>query len=57
MAYCHIKLDVDYQQLCTIVLPWKKYKHKCLTKGMKIPPDSFQNFMSKLTQDVEYDKT
>jgi hypothetical protein len=33
-----------------------KYKYKCLSMGIKIAPDAFQNFMSKLIQDMEYMK-
>jgi hypothetical protein len=59
MGYYHIKLDADAQKLCTIVFPWhmEKYKYKRLTMGIKIPPDVFQNFISKLVQDMEYTKT
>jgi hypothetical protein len=59
MRYYHIKLDADAQELCTIVFPWHvgKYKYKRLPMGIKIPPDVFQNFMSKLVQDMEYIKT
>jgi hypothetical protein len=34
--YFHIKLDADAQKLCTIVLPWGKYKYKRLPMGIKI---------------------
>ena len=34
----------------------RKYKHNRLPMGIKIAPDDFQNFMSKLTQDMEYVK-
>jgi hypothetical protein len=59
MGYYHIKLDADAQNLCTIVFPWHigKYKYKRLPKGIKIAPDVFQNFMSKLVQYMEYVKT
>jgi hypothetical protein len=57
MGYYHIKLDADAQKLCTIVFPWGKYKYKRLPMGIKIAPDVFQNVMSKLVQDMEYDKT
>jgi dihydroorotate dehydrogenase len=59
MGYCHIKLDADAQNLCTILFPWnmRKYKYKRLPMGIKIAPDVFQNVMSKLVQDMEYVKT
>jgi hypothetical protein len=36
MGYYHSKLDADAQKLCTIVLPWGKYKYKRLPMGIKI---------------------
>jgi hypothetical protein len=39
MGYYHIKLDADAQNLCTIVFPWRKYKYKHLTMGIKVAPD------------------
>jgi hypothetical protein len=59
MGYYHIKLDADAQRLCTIVFSWHmgKYKYKRLPMGIKIAPDFFQIFMSKLVQDMEYVKT
>jgi hypothetical protein len=38
MGYYHIKLDADVynQNLCKIVLPWRKYKYKRLPMGVKI---------------------
>jgi hypothetical protein len=61
MGCYHIKLDADTQELCTIVFPWYigKYKIQTLTHGYHyfVFPDVFQNFMSKLVQDMEYAKT
>jgi outer membrane phospholipase A len=59
MGYYHIKLDhdADDQKLCTTVLPWGEYNYKRLPMGIKIAPDVFQNVISKLVQDMEYDKT
>jgi dihydroorotate dehydrogenase len=57
MGYYHIKLDVDTQKLCTIVIPWGKYKYKRLPMSIKIAPDIFQNVMSKLVQDMKKFKT
>jgi hypothetical protein len=54
MDYYHIKLDADAQKIYTILLPWGKFKNKCLPLGIKIAPDIFQNVMSKLSQDMEY---
>jgi dihydroorotate dehydrogenase len=57
MGYYHIKLNADDQKLYTIVFPWGKYKYKRLPMGIKIAPDVFQNIMSKLVQDMEYNET
>ena len=57
MDYYHIKLDADDQRLCAMVFSWGKYKYKCLSMGIKIAADVFQNVMSKITQDMEYVKT
>jgi hypothetical protein len=56
MGYHHIKLGADAQKLCTIVLPWRKYKYKRLPISIKIAPDDFQNVMSKLVKDMEFVK-
>jgi dihydroorotate dehydrogenase len=54
-----IKLDAHAQNLCAIVFPWYmgKYKYKRLPMDIKIAPDVFQNVMSKLVQDMQYNKT
>jgi hypothetical protein len=58
MGYYHITLDVDAQNLCTIVFPryTGKIKIQTLIHGYQDwqDPDVFQNIMSKLVQDVEY---
>jgi hypothetical protein len=36
MGYYHIKLDVDAQELCTIVFPWGNNIEKRLPMGIKI---------------------
>jgi dihydroorotate dehydrogenase len=60
MSYYHIKLghDADTQKLCTIIFSkhMGNYKYKRLPMGIKISPDFFQNFMSKIVQDMEYVK-
>jgi hypothetical protein len=59
MGYYHIKLNADAQNLCNIVFPWENHKYKRLPMGIKIAwfLIIFQNFMSKLVQDMEYVKT
>jgi hypothetical protein len=41
MGYYHIKVDTDAdaQNICTIVIPWGKYKYKRLPMGIQIAPD------------------
>jgi hypothetical protein len=58
MGYYHNKLDADAQHSCTIVFPWPmgNYKYKHIPMGIKIAPEVFQNFMSKLVQYMEYVK-
>jgi hypothetical protein len=59
MGYDHIKLDANAQKLCTIVFPWRKIQTQTLNHGYQdcLDPNVFQNFMSKLVQDMEYFKT
>ena len=54
MGYYHIKLNPDAQRLCTIVLPWGKYKYKRLPMGLSVSADIFQAQMSQLTGDLDY---
>ena len=54
MGYYHIKLSPNSKRLCTIVLPWGKYKYQRLPMGLCNSPDIFQEKMSSLMQDLEY---
>ena len=54
MGYYHIKLNPDAQRLCTIILPWGKYKYKRLPMGLSVSADIFQSEMSQLVSDLEY---
>jgi hypothetical protein len=54
MGYYHIKLDANAQELCTIILPWGKYKSKRLPMGIKIAPDVSQKCHVKI--DPGYEK-
>lgn len=40
MGYYTIRLNPDAQRLCTIVLPWGKYKYLRLPMGVSAPPTS-----------------
>jgi hypothetical protein len=60
MGCYHIKLDHDddSQKLCTIVIPWRKYKYKRLPMGIKIAWFlMFFKMSSKLAQNMEYVNT
>ena len=54
MGYYHIKLDADSRKLCTIVLPWGKYKYNTIPMGLCSSCDIFQEKMSELMQGLEF---
>ena len=54
MGYYHIRLNNDSQSLCTIILPWGKYKYMRLPMGLCNSPDIFQGEMNKLLGDLEF---
>jgi hypothetical protein len=54
MGYYHIPLDEFSQQLCTMILPWGKYRYIRLPMGIKNSPDIFQMVMSDLLGDLDY---
>ena len=45
MDYYHIELDPESSRLCTIVLPWDKYKYGKSPMGLCNSPDIFQEKM------------
>ena len=57
MGYYHIDLDPKANELCTIVLPWGKYKYQRLPMGLCNSPNNFQEKMSNLIFDLEYVRT
>ena len=57
MGYYYIELSPYSKQLCTIVLPWGKYKYQRLPMGLKNSPDTFQEKMSELLSGLEYVRT
>ena len=57
MGYYTIRLNPDAQKICTIVLPWGKYKYKRLPMGISGAPDIFQEKMSELMLDLEFVRT
>ena len=54
MGYYTIRLNPDAQELCTIILPWGKYKYKRLPMGVAGSPDIFQAKMSSLMAGLEF---
>jgi Reverse transcriptase (RNA-dependent DNA polymerase) len=54
MGYYHISLTQFSKSLCTIVLPYGKYKYKRLPMGLCNSPDIFQEQMSTLFEDLEF---
>ena len=57
MGYYTIKLNPDAQKICTIILPWGKYKYKRLPMGISGAPDIFQEKMSELMFDLGFVRT
>ena len=48
MGYYHIELSTGSKRICTIVLPWGKYKYQKLPLGVYNSPDIFQENTFKL---------
>jgi hypothetical protein len=48
MGYYHIELTPYSKQLCTIILPFGKYKYQRLPMGLSNSPDIFQEKISEL---------
>ena len=48
MGYYHIELSPGAKHICTIVLPWGKYKYQKLTMGVYKSPKIFQEKISEL---------
>ena len=57
MGYYHIVLTPQSRNLCTILLPWGKYRYIRLPMGLKNSPDIFQEKMSNLMAGLEYVRT
>ena len=53
MGYYNIRLDPTAASLCTLILPWGKYKYKRLPMGIKNSPDIFQQKISDLMEGLE----
>ena len=47
MGYFHIRLFKQAINICTIILPYGKYRYKRLPMGVSNPPDIFQKKMNR----------
>jgi hypothetical protein len=57
MGYYHIELNFVAQNMCTIVLPWGKYRYIRLPMGVANSPDIFQEKMSDLMTGLQFVRT
>ena len=53
MGYYNILLDPNASSLCTLILPWGKYRYKRLPMGIKNSPDIFQQKITELMEGLE----
>ena len=56
MGYYHIVLTPYASSLCTVALPWGKYKYLRLPMGFCNSPDIFQEKMSELMFSLEFSR-
>jgi hypothetical protein len=54
MGYYHIELSPFSKCLCTIVMPFGKYKYQHLPMGLCNSPDILQEHMYEIFSDLEY---
>ncbi len=54
MGYYHVRLDPDSRKLCTIILPFGKFKYQRLPQGICNGPDIFQEKMAELFDGMDY---
>ena len=48
MVYYHIHISEEARNLCTIILPWVKYRNKRLPLGVSNSTEIFQKKMNKM---------
>jgi hypothetical protein len=53
MQYFTFELDEKSQDLCTIIIPFDKYKYLRLPMGLKCSPDIAQAGMENVLSDIE----
>ena len=54
IRYYHIRLSKNASNLCKIILPWEKYRYKCLKMGVANSPAIFQQKMNDLFHGFEF---
>ena len=52
MGYYHIKLTEYASKLCTIILPWGKYRYERLQMGVANSPHTLQQKMNDSFQGI-----
>ena len=52
--YYHIRLTEDASNLCTIIIPWRKYRYKFFPMGVSNLMEHFQQKMSKSFQGFKF---
>jgi hypothetical protein len=53
MQYYSFELDKESQDLCTIIMPFGKYKYLRLPMGLKCSPNITQAAMENVLSDIE----
>ena len=54
MGYYYISISEEASNLCTIILPWGKYKYKRPPMGVCNSPDIFHEKMNKMFRVIEF---
>ena len=54
MVCYYISLSEEVSNICTIIVPWVKYKYKPLTMGVYKSPDIFQKKVNKVLCGFEF---
>ena len=52
MGYYNIVLDIESSYLCTVILPWGKYRYCRLPMGLIGSPDIFQAIINDIMGDL-----
>ena len=54
MGYYHLELNEHSKELCTIVLPFGKFKYQRIPMGLCNSPDIFQEKMNQLFDGLDF---